>query len=126
MASVLWVFQQAALPQKAVFVVLLASILMALVFAVLAHKGETAASRRLAFVSQLRIAGPALGLLVGSMNAFHMMHTTLRLPASPTAKALAPGVMEIAALVGLGALAGLVATALNAALSHRATTAGSN
>jgi hypothetical protein len=53
---------------------------------------------------------------VGSMNAFHMMDTTLRLPSSPTAKALAPAVMEIAAIVGLGALSGFVALILSLTL----------
>jgi hypothetical protein len=108
------VFHDAALPQKTVFVVLLASILWALVSGALELSASCPKRRRL--LVNLGFAAPALGLLVGSMNAFHMMDTTLRLPASPSAKDLAAGVMEIAAMMGLGALAGLVAivfTALN-------------
>lgn len=103
MTELLMVFQHAALPQKLVFLALIAWSLAALLS--LARK----TTRPPLLVTTLRIAGPALGLLVGAMNAFHMMDTALRLPVSPSVKALAPGVMEIAALVGLGAGAGLLA-----------------
>lgn len=103
MTELLMVFQRAALPQKLVFLVLIAWSLAALLS--LARRGVQPPR----LVASLRIAGPALGLLVGAMNAFHMMDTALRLPVSPSVKALAPGVMEISALVGLGAGAGLLA-----------------
>lgn len=103
MTELLMVFQRAALPQKLVFLVLIAWSLAAL----LSLARRDAPPPRA--IGALRVAGPALGLLVGAMNAFHMMDTALRLPVSPSVKALAPGVMEISALVGLGAGAGLVA-----------------
>lgn len=111
MAELVQVFQNAALPQKLVFVLLLASVLAALAAALMDLRAPRKNGRLL---SKLVLAAPLLGLLAGSMNAFHMMHTTLRLPTSPSAKDLAPGVMEIAALVGIGALAGLVAMASKA------------
>lgn len=110
MVELVQVFQNAALPQKLVFVLLLASVLAALVAAFMDFRAPRKNGR---LMSKLVLAAPLLGLLVGSMNAFHMMDTTLCLPNSPSAKDLAPGVMEIAALVGIGALAGLVAIASN-------------
>ena len=65
------------------------------------------------------MAGPALGLLVGAMNALHMAQSIQRAPFDPTAKQLAPGVFEISALVGLGALVGLVAAAMHAAVQMK-------
>jgi hypothetical protein len=62
------------------------------------------------------VAGPALGLLVGAMNAFHMAQSIQRAPFDPTAKQLAPGMLEVSALVGLGALVGLAAAGAHAAL----------
>ena len=110
MVELVQVFQSAALPQKLVFVLLLASVLAALVAAFMDFRAPRKNGRLL---SKLVLAAPLVGLLAGAMNAFHMMETTLRLPTSPSAKDLAPGVMEIAALVGIGALAGLVAIAFN-------------
>ncbi len=109
------VFIDAALPQKAIFAVLCASIVAALVIAARDFRRDGAAAPGAAFVSELRVAGPALGLLTASLDGFHMAQTVLRLPYPPTAAMLAPGVMEIAALAGLGALAGLAAVALHAA-----------
>jgi hypothetical protein len=102
------VFANAALPQKAVLIVLVLSILAALLLAATRF-------RQSRFISDLRVAGPALGLLVAALNGFHMAQTILRLPSSPSARDLAPALMEIALLVGLGALAGLVAVALRRA-----------
>jgi hypothetical protein len=113
------VFVDAALPQKGVFVVLGVSILVALMIAARDVARARSASRRSAFISELRSAGPALGLLTASLDAFHMAQTTLRLPYPPTPAMLAPGVMEIAALAGLGAVAGLVAVALHSVLGRR-------
>jgi hypothetical protein len=45
------------------------------------------------------------------MNGFHMARTIQRLPFDATAKQLAPGILEISTVIGLGALAGLVAAA---------------
>lgn len=113
------VFRDAALPQKMVFVLLLVSIAATVILAATEYRGGTKSGLQWRLISYLPIAGPALALLVAAMNAFHMMQTTLRLPASPTTKDLAPGLMEIATLVGLGALCGLVALVLDAGLNLR-------
>jgi hypothetical protein len=47
------------------------------------------------------------------------MHTTLMLPGAPTLKMLAPGLMETAALIAVGALSGLICVVLNAVLEAR-------
>jgi hypothetical protein len=92
------------------------------VFAVFANaawrggRSKTAAQ----LISGIKLAGPLLGLLTGAMNAFHMMNTTLRLTISPTAKMLAPGVMEVATFVALGSLVGLVALTADAFIKVRA------
>jgi hypothetical protein len=109
------VFIDAALPQKAIIAVLCVSILAALVIAARNVRRDRSAARASGFISELRVAGPALGLLTASFVGFHMAQTALRLPYPPTVAMLAPGVMEIASLAGLGALAGLVAVALYAA-----------
>jgi len=109
MVELLNVFRDAALPQKLVLVFLLAAIPLALLAGLIARRGGAGLLRS---ARRICLAAPAIGLLVGAMDAFHMMDTTLRLAVSPTAKALAPGVMEIAALVGLGALSGLVGALL--------------
>jgi hypothetical protein len=114
------VFANAAIPQRIVLVVLVCALPLTLVATVLAL-GETAWRgpwRRL--IAELRVAGPALGLLVGAMNSFHMGQTIQRLPFDPTAKQLAPGVLEVSMLVGLGALVGLIASAAHLALVRRA------
>jgi len=113
------VFVDAALPQKGVFVVLGVSILAALAVAARDLARARPSSRRSVFISELRSAGPALGLLTASLDAFHMSQTALRLADPPTPAMLAPGAMEIAALAGLGALAGLVAIALHSVLARR-------
>jgi hypothetical protein len=109
------VFITAAAPQKIVFVLLAGSIAAALLVALRDVRARLPAARARGFISELRIAGPALGLLTASLNGLHMAQTMLRLP-RVTAQMLAPGVMEVAALAGLGALAGLVAVTLHAAL----------
>jgi hypothetical protein len=112
------VFADAAIPQKLVMLALLLALLAALVAAAREFSGKAGGARRSTFVSELRVGGPALGLFVGALNAFHMAQTTLRLPSTPTSKDLAPAIMEIAVLVGLGALTGLVAVALHAILAR--------
>jgi hypothetical protein len=67
-------------------------------------------------VSQLGVAGLALGLLVGGLNSFHMGETIKRLPFEPTLKQLAPGIFEVSTLVGLGALVGVIAVVAHAAI----------
>ena len=115
------VFVDAALPQKAVFAVLGLSVPAALIVSARDFRRVGLAARPSAFVSELRIAGPALGLLTAALDGFHMARTTLRLSYAPTPAMLAPGVMEVASLAGLGALAGLVAVVLHSALGRRRT-----
>lgn len=116
MVDLLDVFRNAALPQKVVLVLLLASVPLALTAGLAGRRGG---SGFLQLLRKLTPAAPAVGLLVGALDAFHMMDTTLRLAVSPTAKDLAPGVMEVAVLVGLGALSGLVGTLTLAARENR-------
>ncbi len=111
------VFIDAALPQKAVFATLCVSMPVALAIAARRLLRSGSPRQPSAFISGLRTAAPSLGLLTASLDGFHMAQTTQRLPASPTAAMLAPGVMEVASLAGLGALAGLVAVALHGALA---------
>jgi hypothetical protein len=111
----LTVFANAALPQKIVLAVLAASTPAVLVAAALdLRRPGSGPWRRL--IGVVRLVAPMLGLLVGAMNGFHMARTIQRLPIDPTAKQLAPGVLEASALLGLGALAGLVAAAVHCAL----------
>jgi hypothetical protein len=110
--ALLSVFANAALPQKVVLLALVAALplIVAAAAAQIRRSGtDRGPWRRL--ISDLRIAGPALGLLVGAMNGFHMAQTIQRVPFEPTAKQLAPGLLEVSTLVGLGALVGLVAVA---------------
>ena len=113
------VFLDAALPQKAVMILLALAVPAALFAAATGLRRPQGTARRLIFLAELRVAGPALGLLAGALNALHMAQTIQRLPQAATSKDLAPAIAEIAVLVGLGALAGLVAAALNAILERR-------
>jgi hypothetical protein len=103
------VFANAATPQKCVFVVLAAAMLLAPVLAFLALAKRNVWRGLLA---DLRIAGPLLGLLMGGMNSFHMARTILKLPSDLTAKQIAPGILEVSSLIVMGALVGLVALVL--------------
>ena len=80
------VFGNAAVPQKIALIVLVAAIPMTLAAAGLALRSDSRSGPWLRVVSDLRVAGPALGLLVGAMNGFHMARTIQRLPFDATAK----------------------------------------
>jgi hypothetical protein len=109
------VFANAALPQKVVLAILAVSTPAVLVVAALDLRSPGSGPwRRL--IGVVRLVAPMLGLLVGAMNGFHMARTIERLPIDPTAKQLAPGILEVSALLGLGALAGLVAAATHCLL----------
>lgn len=110
------VFANAAFPQKVVLAALAGALPMILIVATLAGRRKAHDRHWRCIVSGLRVAGPALGLLVGAMNGFHMGQTILRLPFDPTAKQLVPGILEVATLIGLGALVGLVAAGAHLAL----------
>jgi hypothetical protein len=113
-------FADAAIPQKMVMLVLVLALPAALAAAVNRLGEAPGTARRSVFLSELRVAAPALGLLVGALDALHMAQTIRRLPTAATSKDLAPAIIEIAVLVALGALAGLFAAALNATIERRA------
>ena len=115
-AQALWsVFENAAVPQKVVLILLCAALPGALIAAALGARNPRNMWRRI--VAELRIAGPALGVFVGGLNSFHMGHTLQKLPFDPTLKQLAPGIFEVSALVSLGALVGLAAAVAHVAIS---------
>ncbi len=105
------VFANAAIPQKVVLILLTAAIPVTLLAGGLAFTKSARGGLWLRLLSDLRWAGPALGLLVGALNSFHMGQTIQRVSFEPTAKQLAPGILEVSTLVGLGALVGAVAAA---------------
>ena len=94
------VFANAAIPQKLVLLALIAALPAILVGAALGKQK---------LIAVLGRAGPLAGLLTGAMNSYHMGRTILRLPVDVTARQLAPGILEVATVVGLGALVGIVA-----------------
>jgi len=105
------VFANAAAPQKLVLLALAAGVVLILVAAAqaLLPGAQGGPLRRL--IAPLRVGGPALGLLTGAMDSFHMARTIQRIPVDATAKQLAPGILEVSTLIGLGALVGLLALA---------------
>jgi hypothetical protein len=114
------VFSDAAPPQRVVLAVLVAAIPAILAARVLSARGGARGEGWRRFISGLRGVGPALGLLTGAMTSFHMGRTIQRLAFDPTAKQLAPGILEVSMLIGLGALVGLVAAAAHWSLARGA------
>ncbi len=106
----LMVFANAAVPQKIVLAFLAAAVPLVLVAAALELRRPNAGPWR-GLIGCLRSVGPMLGLFVGALTSFHMGRTIQRVSFEPTAKQLAPGILEVSALIGLGALVGLVACA---------------
>jgi len=111
------VFADAAVPQKIVLILLVAALPATLAAAAFSARTPASDNRWRRLIADLRFAGPGLGLLVGALNSFHMAQTIQRVPFAPTAKQLAPGILEVSLLVGLGALVGLLALAAHVALS---------
>jgi hypothetical protein len=111
------IFLDAAPPQKLVFLALAGAVVAMGAITLSRMRRPPEPPSRL--IVALRLAGPALGLICAALNGLHMMQTTLRLPIAPTAKMLAPGFLEMAALVEAGAFAGLVAVVLNWVLEAR-------
>lgn len=110
------VFANAATPQKIVLIVLVAAVPATVAAAVLASTSKAHDNIWRRIVADLRIAGPALGLLVGGLNSFHMGRTIQQLPFDPTLKQLVPGIFEVSTFVSLGAVVGLVAVIAHAGL----------
>jgi hypothetical protein len=113
------VFVNAALPQKIVLLALVGSVPFIAVATVLAYRDKEANSAWARVIADARIAGPIIGLLVGAMNSVHMGQTIMRVSFAPTAKQLAPGLLEVATLIGLGALVGMVALVAHCVLRLR-------
>jgi hypothetical protein len=111
------VMTHAALPQKIALSALTAGLLFIVAVTVFGLAGRHTSRLWCRLVRDLRVAGPALGLLVGAMNSFHMAQTIQRVPFDPTAKQLAPGILEVSTFVGLGALVGLAAIASGLAMA---------
>jgi len=111
------IFEQAATPQRILFLIFMALTLVGVATAVLGRMKAAAPFSGLMKASSLLC--PCLGMLCAALNGFHMMQTTLRLPYEPTLRMLAPGLAEMSALVVTGALAGLAATAAHGRLTAR-------
>jgi hypothetical protein len=105
------VFANAAVPQKIVLILLAVAVPAILVAAALELRRPRSGPWR-SLIGAARTVGPLLGLFVGALNAFHMGRTIQRVPFEPTAKQLAPGILEVSTLIGLGALVGLLACAV--------------
>ncbi len=71
------------------------------------------------FVSSLRFAGPVAGLLGAAYAAWRMSIGIATVGYTPTLKVLAPAFAEIAILIALGALSGIIAIVLTWAIEAR-------
>ena len=118
------VLADAATPQKIVFILLAVALLATLVGTVLGLQRRPAPPAWRRGMADLRCAGPLLGLFTGSLNGCHMVHTIQRLPSAPTLKDLAPGILEVSALLSLGALVRLCAVVAHLLLNGRADKVG--
>ena len=101
------IFADAAVPQKVVFLILIAAFLVTLAGIILGLRRRTLHPAWRRGMVELRCVGPLLGLSTAGLNGLHMAHTIQRLPRAPTLKDLAPGMLEVSALLSLGALVGL-------------------
>jgi hypothetical protein len=113
------IFANAALLPK----VLMIGLVVAMLAGVVVTVRKLASGPRLAggslFISGLRLGGPIAGILGGAYGALGMSLGIANVPYEPTLKVLAPGFAEVAALVMLGFLAGVVAVVLNWAIEAR-------
>ena len=117
MQPYLQVFGDAAIAQK----LLLAGLTLAAVVTVVVTGRRLTSSPTPppVFINHLAVAAPALGIVTAALDARHMMGTVLRLPGEVGLKALAPGFMEMSALVQAGAAVGLLAVAAGLVLDVR-------
>ncbi len=72
-----------------------------------------------AFVSSLRLAGPGAGVLGAAYAALKMCIGIATVPSTPSLKVLAPGFAEIATVLALGVVVGIIAIVLNWAIEAR-------
>lgn len=113
------IFMNAAPLQKLVMLGIAASAVAALVVAGRKLAAGSKLAGGSAFVSGLRLGAPIAGVLGGAYAAINMSLGIANVPYTPTLKVLAPGFAEIAALVGLGFLVGVLAVVLNWAIEAR-------
>jgi len=113
------VFVNAAVVPK----LIMAALVVSAVAAVVVATGKLLRGERLAggsvFVAGLRFGGPAAGVLGAAYTLTNMAIGVANVPYEPTLKALAPGIAEIAVLLGLGFAAGVIAAIMNWALEAR-------
>ena len=122
LAVLIGVFANSAPPQKVLFTaLLLLSVFFALVMALRPLQKVTGLGP---LIDALSMVCPMLGVLCASLNGLHMMQTTVRLPFDVTGKMLAPGLMEMAALVAAGTIAGLLAKIAQGSLASKSPGAG--
>lgn len=112
------VFMDASPSMKVVMLGLLVATLAAIIVGVRKVLAGPNLSGGSAFVSALRLGGPLLGLLGGAYTGLMMFMGLARRGAQPI-EVLAPGLAEIAMLVLLGLLAGVVAVASHWAIEAR-------
>ncbi len=112
------VFFDASPLMKLIMVGLLAAAAAAIVISVRKVLAGPNLSGGSAFVSALRLGGPLLGLLGGAYTGLMMFMGLARQGAQPI-EVLAPGLAEIAMLVLLGLLAGVVGVAAHWAIEAR-------
>jgi hypothetical protein len=111
------VFLNATPAMKLVMVVLVAAILGAIAVCVRKLMSGPNLSGGSAFLSALRLGGPLLGLLGGAYNGLMMFMGLARGP--QPIEVLAPGLAEIAQLILLGLLSGVVAVICHWAVEAR-------
>jgi hypothetical protein len=113
------IFVNAAPLPKALMIGLLAAMLAGVVVAVRKLASGPRLAGGSAFIAGLRVGGPLAGILGGAYAALRMSIGIANVSYEPTLKMLAPGFAEVAALVVLGFLAGVVAIVLNWAIEAR-------
>lgn len=101
------VFVNAAVPQRILIIALLAAVPAILVALALSWRRPKGPWRRI--ITDIGVSAAGLGVLIGATESFHMARTILRLPFDETLKQLAPGILEVSTLVGLGISVGLLA-----------------
>jgi hypothetical protein len=113
------IFANAAPLPKAIILGLLAAVLASVIVAVRKLACGPRSAGASAFVASLRLGGPIAGILGGAYAALRMSLGIANAPNAPTLKVLAPGFAEVAALVLLGFLTGVLAVVLNWAIEAR-------
>jgi hypothetical protein len=101
------VFVNAAVPQRILIIAMLAAVPAILTALALALRAPEGPWRRV--IADIGVSAAGLGVLIGATESFHMARTILRLPFDATLKQLAPGILEVSTIVGMGISVGLLA-----------------